>query len=139
MQLLTVPCYFMGATAYMIAAYLSDRMQQRGLFSVGFGIISVIGYGILLADTSSGAHYFACFMVAAGLYVVVGLPLAWVSLDVIRGVLLKTTCADRGSFLPTPRAMGSAPLQQACSLHAATSRASCRPSSSKSSVIDPSS
>ncbi|KAH7134689.1 major facilitator superfamily domain-containing protein [Dactylonectria estremocensis] len=76
-QLLTVPCYFLGAVAYMSTAYLSDRMQRRGLFCVLFGAISVVGYGILLADVSSGAHYFGCFLVAGGLYVVVGLPLAW--------------------------------------------------------------
>lgn len=63
----------------MSAAYMSDRMQRRGLFCVIFGLISVIGYAVLLADVSTGAHYFGCFLVAGGLYVVVGLPLAWVS------------------------------------------------------------
>ncbi|RSL56343.1 hypothetical protein CEP53_006806 [Fusarium sp. AF-6] len=76
-QLLTVPCYFLGAAAYMTTAYLSDRMQRRGLFCVIFGLISVVGYAVLLADVASGVHYFGCFLVAGGLYVVVGLPLAW--------------------------------------------------------------
>lgn len=62
----------------MATAFLSDRTQQRGLFCVLFGAISVIGYGVLLADAASGVHYFGCFLVAGGLYVVVGLPLAWV-------------------------------------------------------------
>jgi hypothetical protein len=57
---------------------LSDRFQRRGLFCVIFGTISIIGYAILLADVPSGARYFGCFLVACGLYVVVGLPLAWV-------------------------------------------------------------
>ncbi|KPM38440.1 putative transporter [Neonectria ditissima] len=76
-QLLTVPCYFLGAAAYMTTAYMSDRMQRRGLFCVIFGAVSVIGYAVLLADVPSGVHYFGCFLVAGGLYVVVGLPLAW--------------------------------------------------------------
>ncbi|KAH7127999.1 major facilitator superfamily domain-containing protein [Dactylonectria estremocensis] len=76
-QLLTIPCYALGAVAYMSTAFLSDRMQKRGLFCVIFGSISVIGYGVLLSDSSAGVHYFGCFLVAAGLYVVVGLPLAW--------------------------------------------------------------
>ncbi|KAF7562376.1 hypothetical protein G7046_g1737 [Stylonectria norvegica] len=76
-QLLTVPCYFLGAVAYMTTAFLSDRMQRRGLFCVIFGTISVVGYALLLSDSSSGVHYFGCFLVAGGLYVVVGLPLAW--------------------------------------------------------------
>ncbi|KID91779.1 Major facilitator superfamily domain, general substrate transporter [Metarhizium guizhouense ARSEF 977] len=76
-QLLTIPCYFLGAAAYMGTAFLSDRMQMRGLFCVIFGSISVVGYGVLLADVATSVHYFACFLVAGGLYVVVGLPLAW--------------------------------------------------------------
>ncbi|TDZ54544.1 putative transporter [Colletotrichum trifolii] len=76
-QLLTVPCYFVAAVVYLSMAFLSDRSQRRGLFCVVFGSLSVIGYGVLISNTSSGVHYFGCFLVAAGLYVVVGLPLAW--------------------------------------------------------------
>lgn len=77
-QLLTVPCYFFGAATYMCIAVLSDRLQMRGLFCLIFGTVSIIGYAVLLADMSTAVHYFACFLVAGGLYVVVGLPLAWV-------------------------------------------------------------
>ncbi|KAB5542398.1 major facilitator superfamily transporter [Coniochaeta sp. 2T2.1] len=76
-QLLTIPCYFLGAAAYMGVAYLSDHTQKRGLFCVIFGTISIVGYGILISPSAAGVHYFGCFMVALGLYVVVGLPLAW--------------------------------------------------------------
>ncbi|KAK0384536.1 hypothetical protein NLU13_8622 [Sarocladium strictum] len=76
-QLLTVPCYFLGAAIYMLVAFLSDRFQRRGLFCVIFGCVSVIGYAVLLGGPSSGVRYFGCFLVAGGLYVVVGLPLAW--------------------------------------------------------------
>ncbi|KAI0148527.1 major facilitator superfamily domain-containing protein [Xylariaceae sp. FL1272] len=76
-QLLTIPCYALGATTYMSIAYLSDRKQMRGIFCVIFGSLSVIGYGILLSDSTAGVHYFACFLIATGLYVLVGLPLAW--------------------------------------------------------------
>ncbi|KAL7619563.1 hypothetical protein AAE478_010104 [Parahypoxylon ruwenzoriense] len=76
-QLLTIPCYFVGAITYMGIAYLSDRQQMRGVFCVIFGAISVVGYGVLLSDSSAGVHYFGCFLVATGLYVIVGLPLAW--------------------------------------------------------------
>ncbi|KAK7941589.1 major facilitator superfamily transporter [Apiospora aurea] len=76
-QLLTVPCYFLGAVAYMAAAWCSDRVQRRAVFVVIFGCVSVVGYGILLSDSPSGVHYFGCFLIAMGLYIVVGLPLAW--------------------------------------------------------------
>ncbi|OAA66049.1 Major facilitator superfamily domain, general substrate transporter [Cordyceps fumosorosea ARSEF 2679] len=78
-QLLTIPCYFVGAAAYMAAATGSDRAGRRGPWCVGFGALSVVGYAVLLGagGTPAGVRYFACFLVAAGLYVVVGLPLAW--------------------------------------------------------------
>ena len=76
-QALTIPCYVLGAVTYLLVARLSDRQQLRGLYCVIFGAISVIGYGIMIADTSPSVHYFGCFVIALGLYVVVGLPLAW--------------------------------------------------------------
>ena len=67
-QLLTVPVYFLGAAAYMASAVVSDRIQRRGVFCVGFGLISVVGYAVLLADVSAGVHYFgyaaACHVIS---------------------------------------------------------------------------
>lgn len=82
-QLLTVPCYFVGAAVYMMTALASDRLQMRGVFCLIFGTVSIIGYAVLMSDVAPAVHYFACFLVAGGLYVVVGLPLAWVSLGSI--------------------------------------------------------
>lgn len=76
-QLLTIPVYFLGAATYMSMAVLSDRLQRRAIFCVIFGFISVVGYGVLISNGSAGVHYFGCFLVAMGLYVVVGIPLAW--------------------------------------------------------------
>ncbi|KUI71831.1 hypothetical protein VM1G_07601 [Cytospora mali] len=76
-QLLTIPCYFLGAVTYMTVAFLSDRFQRRGVFCVMCGVTSIVGYAILISDVPSGAHYFGCFLVATGLYVLVGIPLAW--------------------------------------------------------------
>lgn len=76
-QAMTIPCYTVGAISYLSVAYLSDRWQQRGVFVAGSGLVSIIGYSLLVSKVSSGVHYFACFVVATGLYIVVGLPLAW--------------------------------------------------------------
>ncbi|KAK0611484.1 major facilitator superfamily transporter [Immersiella caudata] len=76
-QLLTVPCYFIGAATYMVIAAVSDRLQKRGLMCVIFGIVCIAGYAVLLSSSSPGVQYFGCFLVATGLYVAVGLPIAW--------------------------------------------------------------
>ncbi|EAW08833.1 putative MFS transporter [Aspergillus clavatus NRRL 1] len=76
-QALTIPCYALGALAYLAVAWLSDRLQRRALFICIFSVISMVGYGILISDSSSGVHYFGALLIALGLYVSVGLPLAW--------------------------------------------------------------
>ncbi|KAL8915662.1 MAG: hypothetical protein Q9172_006793 [Xanthocarpia lactea] len=76
-QALTIPCYCLGALSYVVVARISDSQQRRGVYTVIFGVISVVGYGILISNASTGVHYFGCFLVAMGLYVTTGLPLAW--------------------------------------------------------------
>ncbi|KAJ5298256.1 uncharacterized protein N7443_006376 [Penicillium atrosanguineum] len=83
-QALTIPCYALGAIVYLIVAWLSDRTQHRAVFVCIFSAISVIGYGILIADVPSGVHYFGALLVALGLYVTVGLPLAWLPTNLPR-------------------------------------------------------
>ncbi|KAF2641277.1 MFS general substrate transporter [Massarina eburnea CBS 473.64] len=76
-QVYTIPCYALGAITYLIVARLSDHQQKRGLYAVLFGLVSIVGYAMLMSDTNSAVHYAGCFLVAMGLYVNVGLPLAW--------------------------------------------------------------
>lgn len=50
---------------------------MRGLYAALFGLVSIVGYAMLTSDVSSGVDYVGCFLVAMGLYVNAGLPLAW--------------------------------------------------------------
>ncbi|RSL49944.1 hypothetical protein CEP54_012169 [Fusarium duplospermum] len=76
-QALTVPCYALGAVTYLVVAWLSDRSQRRAAYVVGLGLVSAAGYAILLSPAPGGVKYFGCCVVAIGLYVIVGIPLAW--------------------------------------------------------------
>ncbi|KAG9255500.1 major facilitator superfamily domain-containing protein [Emericellopsis atlantica] len=76
-QALTIPCYALGAISYLVVAYLSDKTQRRALFAVGSGLVGAVGYAILVSPVGGNVKYFGCFLVAAGLYVIVGIPLAW--------------------------------------------------------------
>lgn len=76
-QVLTIPCYALGALSYLSFAWLSDRQQKRGLYTCALGIVSIVGYAMLISHSRAGVHYAGCFLVAMGLYVLVGIPLAW--------------------------------------------------------------
>jgi MFS family permease len=83
-QVLTIPCYALGAITYLIVARFSDKQQKRGFYSILLGVVSIVGYAMLISDSSSGVHYAGCFLVAMGLYVCVGLPLAWLPTNLPR-------------------------------------------------------
>ncbi|KAH7311327.1 major facilitator superfamily domain-containing protein [Stachybotrys elegans] len=76
-QALTIPCYTVGAITYLVVAWLSDRSQRRAIFVVIFGLVCTTGYAILVSPASGNVKYFGCFLAAMGVYVVVGIPLAW--------------------------------------------------------------
>ncbi|KAI4627562.1 uncharacterized protein J4E87_004126 [Alternaria ethzedia] len=83
-QVLTIPCYALGAITYLVVARFSDKQQKRGFYSILLGVVSIVGYAMLISDASSGVHYAGCFLVAMGLYVCVGLPLAWLPTNLPR-------------------------------------------------------
>lgn len=80
-QVLTIPCYALGAITYLIVAKFSDSQQKRGFWSILLGIVSIVGYAMLISDAGPAVHYAGCFLVAMGLYVCVGLPLAWLPVN----------------------------------------------------------
>ncbi|KAL1858295.1 hypothetical protein VTK73DRAFT_7850 [Phialemonium thermophilum] len=97
-QVLTIPCYLVGAASYIIVGQVSDRLQHRGIFVITAGIVSVCGYGMLISDGGVSVHYGGCFLVAAGLYVIVGLPLAWLPTNVPRYGKRTTTIAMQAAI-----------------------------------------
>ena len=58
-------------------ARYSDAKEMRGVLASAFGVITLIGYCMLIANAGSAVSYTGCFVVALGMYVLVGLPLAW--------------------------------------------------------------
>jgi hypothetical protein len=76
-QALTIPIYALGTGVYLVVAGLSDRQQRRGIYSAVFAMISVVGYCMLIANKGAALSYAGCFVISIGLYVAVGLPLAW--------------------------------------------------------------
>jgi MFS family permease len=76
-QALTIPCYALGAITFLIVAWFSDRQQQRGVYCSIMSLITMIGYCLLTANLSPGAHYAGCMIVGFAIFISNCLPLAW--------------------------------------------------------------
>lgn len=77
-QALTIPPYLLGALIYLLTARYSDATQRRALPTLLATCVSISGYTLLLLHPAPpGVKYTGCLLIAAGLYVSVGLPLSW--------------------------------------------------------------
>ncbi|KAJ5405764.1 hypothetical protein N7465_007048 [Penicillium sp. CMV-2018d] len=76
-NLMTVPIYMVGLVWFLMIAYCSDRANIRGPFLAGPLLCLIIGYSILISVENLKVRYFACFVVALGIYPTTGLSLMW--------------------------------------------------------------
>ncbi|KAH8647926.1 MFS transporter [Xylariales sp. PMI_506] len=76
-QALTIPVYAVGTGVYLLVARFSDKNQMRGVYSAVFGVITMVGFVMLIVNRGPAVSYTGTFVIAAGVYVLVGLPLAW--------------------------------------------------------------
>lgn len=75
---MTVPPYAVCAVVLCITSYISDRLQSRGLFVALSGVLSGVGYLILLCVAHNvHVRYFATFCITSGTYTVIGVTIAW--------------------------------------------------------------
>lgn len=63
---LTAPIYVCGILVTFIAAWLSDRFMQRGIFCITGFIISGIGFIIMLSVVNIGGKFFSLFLMVSG-------------------------------------------------------------------------
>lgn len=76
-QALTIPVYFMGFIVYVIGAWFSDRMQQRGIFVISGFCVCILGYIFLIANAGVGLSFAGTFVVAMGLWTATGAAMTW--------------------------------------------------------------
>ncbi|KAJ5682212.1 high-affinity nicotinic acid transporter [Penicillium macrosclerotiorum] len=76
-NLMTVPIYMVGLIWFLAIAYCSDRVGLRGPFLAGPLLCLIIGYAILISVENVKVRFFACFVVALGIYPTTGLSLMW--------------------------------------------------------------
>ncbi|OMP82781.1 putative transporter C11D3.18C [Diplodia seriata] len=77
-QAMTIPCYGAGVAACLLLAYVSDRLQRRGVVAAGSGLVACAGYVVLIAtDGEKVAGYAGCVVVPVGMGAVATLCVAW--------------------------------------------------------------
>lgn len=76
-QLMTVPPYVVACIFTIGAGYVADKMKQRGIFMLGFELIAIIGFVMLLSSDKPGIQYTGTFFAASGIYPLVPMGVAW--------------------------------------------------------------
>ena len=76
-QVLTVPCYVLGAFVYFLAAWTSQATRKRAIFCILGCLISIVGHIMLIAGHGTGVPYAGCYFIAMGIYTVSGIVLVW--------------------------------------------------------------
>jgi drug/metabolite transporter superfamily protein YnfA len=78
-QIRTIPVYVFAAGTMLTGAWLSDRLKHRFGFILAGGIMTTIGYAMLLSQEGKSRDYKfgAVFLVFGGAYMVTPMCLAW--------------------------------------------------------------
>ncbi|CAG8958157.1 hypothetical protein HYFRA_00000507 [Hymenoscyphus fraxineus] len=78
-QLLTIPVFAWASAAYLFVSWLSDRYKRRYFFMVPAVLLSAVGYAVNLgvSEQNRGVLYFSTFLIAPGIYIIVGINCTW--------------------------------------------------------------
>ncbi|KAH7021930.1 major facilitator superfamily transporter [Ilyonectria destructans] len=76
-QLMTVPPYVVACVVCVAGGYVADRHGQRGIYMIGFGLLSIVGFVMLIASHNNTVKYIGCFLAAAGVFPNVPQGVAW--------------------------------------------------------------
>lgn len=65
-QLMSVPPYVMACVATITGSYFADRLGQRGPFMLGFMVVAVVGFALLVSTDRPGVQYAGTIFAAIG-------------------------------------------------------------------------
>ena len=65
-QLMSVPPYVAGCIATIAGGYAADKAKQRGLFMMGFCLVAIIGFVMLISTHIPGVQYAGTFFAVCG-------------------------------------------------------------------------
>ncbi|KAH3911830.1 hypothetical protein HBH56_129120 [Parastagonospora nodorum] len=76
-QLMSVPPYIFACIFTIAASWYADRIRQRGIFLLGFQLIAIAGFSILIATPKPSVQYAGTVLAAIGIYPQIPLGMAW--------------------------------------------------------------
>ncbi|OCL11338.1 major facilitator superfamily transporter [Glonium stellatum] len=76
-QLMTVPPYVVACILCISGGYMADRHGQRGIYMIGFNLLAIIGFVLLISSPHAHVKYAGTFLAAAGIYPNVPQCVAW--------------------------------------------------------------
>lgn len=76
-QLMSVPPYVCACFFTIIASYAADRYRKRGVFLLGFQLVAILGFALLVSSGRSQIQYTGTVFAAIGIYPQIPLGLAW--------------------------------------------------------------
>jgi MFS family permease len=65
-QLMTVPVYMVACACTIGGSFVSDRAGQRGLFLLGFQLVAITGFVMLISNGIPHVQYVGTFFAASG-------------------------------------------------------------------------
>ena len=74
---MTVPPYVVACFFCIMGGYVADRVKQRGIFMIGFNLLGITGFSMLLGSHNHAVKYIGTFVAAAGIYPNVPQGVAW--------------------------------------------------------------
>ncbi|KAH7024886.1 high-affinity nicotinic acid transporter [Microdochium trichocladiopsis] len=76
-QLMSVPPYVFACIFTIGASWFADRVQQRGVFLLGFQLVGILGFALLAGTANSSIQYAGTVLAAIGIYPQIPLGMAW--------------------------------------------------------------
>ena len=65
-QLMTVPPYAFACICTITGSYFADKAGQRGIFLLGFEVVALLGFVMLISNGIPHVQYAGTFFAAAG-------------------------------------------------------------------------
>jgi MFS family permease len=65
-QLMTVPPYAFACIFTIVGSYVADKAGQRGVFLLGFELVAILGFVMLISNGIPQVQYAGTFLAAAG-------------------------------------------------------------------------